>query len=152
AGGTVTYQFYTTLDGTGSHTDSVVNVSNGVVPNSSTQSSLAAGNYSYVAVYSGDNDNLGFTSAVEPLVVSQATPIFFTTPNVTPATPGPSSVTLSASASLTGTNPTGSITFTLVYNGGTVYTNTVTVTGNNTYNSGNYTLPTDGTTVTGTYQ
>ena len=62
-------------------------------------------------------------------------------------------VTLNDSAVLSGGNsPTGTITFTLVYNSTTVDTETVTVTGNGTYSTPTgYTLPTTGT-VTGTYQ
>jgi hypothetical protein len=56
-----------------------------------------------------------------------------------------------------GYNPTGTITFTLTYNSVVVYTDHVTVDGNNTYstaqgdNPGGYTLPSMGT-VAGTYQ
>ena len=53
-----------------------------------------------------------------------------------------------------GFNPTGTITFTLFYNGGStpVDTETVTVNGNGTYTTPTgFTLPTTGT-VTGTYQ
>jgi uncharacterized repeat protein (TIGR01451 family) len=63
--------------------------------------------------------------------------------------------TLKDSATLAGgSNPTGSIVFTLFYNGGTtpVDTETVGVTGNRTYTTPTgYTLPTSGT-VTGIYQ
>ena len=66
---------------------------------------------------------------------------------------GTSSVTLNDSALLSGGHsPTGTITFTLVYNGSTVDTETVSVSGNGTYTTPTgYTLPTSGT-VTGTYQ
>ncbi|MEP6539998.1 MAG: hypothetical protein ABJF23_32020 [Bryobacteraceae bacterium] len=73
--------------------------------------------------------------------------------------PSPTSVTLAASpvilknsATLSGgVNPTGSITFTLLYNGSVVYTVNVAVSGNGTYTSPGYTLPTTGA-VTGIYQ
>src|SRR5262249_45970432 len=75
-----------------------------------------------------------------------------TTPSVTTVTLGTSSVNLKDSAVLSGGyNPTGSITFTLVYNGSTVDTETVTVSGNGTYTTPTgFTLPISGT-VTGTY-
>jgi hypothetical protein len=61
-------------------------------------------------------------------------------------------VVLKDSAVLSGgTNPTGTITFTLIYGGQTVDTETVTVNGNGTYTTPGYTLPTSGTVV-GTYQ
>ena len=66
---------------------------------------------------------------------------------------GTSAVTLKDSAVLSGgSSPTGSITFTLVYKGSTVDTETVSVAGNGTYTTPTgFTLPTSGT-VTGTYQ
>src|SRR5262249_25529959 len=68
---------------------------------------------------------------------------------------GKTAPTISDSAALSGGYyETGSITFTLTFNNGTtsstVYTSTVTVSGNGTYGSGGYTLPTTGK-VTGTY-
>ena len=78
-----------------------------------------------------------------------------TSPNVTLST---SRVTLSDSATLSGgSNPTGTITFTLTGPGNvTEFTDVVTVNGNGTYttlqgtNPGGFTLPTSGT-VAGTY-
>ena len=60
---------------------------------------------------------------------------------------------LTDSAALSGGyHPTGTITFTLVYNSDVVDTETVTVSGNGTYTTpAGYTLPSSGT-VTGTYQ
>jgi hypothetical protein len=75
-----------------------------------------------------------------------------TTPSPTSVTLAASPVTLNDSATLSGgENPTGSITFTLLYNDSVVYTGNVAVSGNGTYTSPGYTLPTTGT-VTGTYQ
>jgi methyl coenzyme M reductase subunit D len=75
ATGTVTYQFFTTIDGTGLHTDEVVNLnSTGTVPDSALHGPLAAGSYSFIAVYSGDGNYAGSTSAVEPLTVGSPTP------------------------------------------------------------------------------
>ena len=117
------------------------------------------GTYQWDASYSGDRNNSAVSdngSANEQVTVSAASPTITTTPN-------PMTVTLSAatppvltdSATLSGgSNPTGTITFTLFQNGGTtpVDIETVTVSGNGTYTTPTgFTLPTTGT-VTGTYQ
>ncbi|MGE5755931.1 MAG: Ig-like domain repeat protein, partial [Planctomycetaceae bacterium] len=69
--GTVTYEFFTTLDGTGPHTDQVVTLNpDGTVPNSTATAALAVGSYSFIAVYSGDSNYNSSTSPIEPLVVS----------------------------------------------------------------------------------
>ena len=74
ATGTLTYEFFTTIDGSGPHTDEVVNLnSNGTVPDSAVHGPLAAGAYSFVAIYSGDSNYTGSTSTVEPLTVGSAT-------------------------------------------------------------------------------
>jgi hypothetical protein len=76
ATGTVTYEFFTTIDGTGPHTDEVVKLNpDGTVPDSAVHGPLAAGSYSFVAVYSGDRNHAGATSAVEPLTVQRAAPV-----------------------------------------------------------------------------
>src|SRR5262249_56350983 len=63
---TVTYEFFTTNDCTGSHTDQTVNVAaDGSVPNADPQT-LGAGSYSYLAVYSGNGNYTGKTAACEP--------------------------------------------------------------------------------------
>ena len=83
-----------------------------------------------------------------------APPTLATTPSPTSVTLGTTPVTLFDSAVLSaGFTPTGTITFTLVApGGGTVDTETATVSGNGTYTTPTgYTLPTTGT-VTGTYQ
>jgi uncharacterized repeat protein (TIGR01451 family) len=95
-------------------------------------------------------------AGAQPFVVVQlTTPTLTTTPNPTTVTLSTSSVTLKDSATLSGgSSPTGTITFTLFYNGGPtpVDTETVTVSGNATYTTPTgFTLPTTGT-VTGTYQ
>ena len=74
ATGTVTYQFYTTIDGTGPHTDETVTLNpDGTVPDSALHGPLEAGAYSFIAVYSGDGNYLGSSSAVEPLRVLKGT-------------------------------------------------------------------------------
>jgi hypothetical protein len=122
-------------------------------------SGAVAGTYQWDASYSGDGNNCPVTdnnSSNEQVTVSPASPMLTTTP-------GPSTLTLSAatppvltdSAVLAGGfSPTGTITFTLFYNGGAtpVDTETVTVNGNGTYTTPTgFTLPGTGT-VTGTYQ
>ena len=57
ATGTVTYQFFTTIDGTGPHTDQVVTLNpDGTVPDSALHGPLAAGALSFIAIYSGDTN------------------------------------------------------------------------------------------------
>lgn len=75
------------------------------------------------------------------------------TPNLTSVTLGSSPVTLKDSATLSGAvNPTGTLTFTLIYGGQTIDTETVTVNGNGTYTTPTgYALPATGTVV-GAYQ
>jgi hypothetical protein len=74
ATGTVTYQFFTTIDGTGAHTDETVTLNpDGTVPDSALHGPLAAGAYSFIAVYSGDSNYLASTGAVEPLTAQQGT-------------------------------------------------------------------------------
>jgi len=83
-----------------------------------------------------------------------AAPTLALTPTPTTATfGGPSPTVLSATAVLAGGNaPTGSITFTLVYGGTTVNTQTVPVNGAGAYTTpAGYTLPTN-VAVTGLYQ
>jgi hypothetical protein len=79
--GTVTYEFFTTLNGTGPQTDQTVTLNaNGTVPNSAVTAALMAGSYSYIGVYSGDSNYAGSTGAVEPLTISPAVPSITTTP------------------------------------------------------------------------
>ncbi|OAI45750.1 hypothetical protein AYO44_12490, partial [Planctomycetaceae bacterium SCGC AG-212-F19] len=114
------------------------------------------GTYQWNVSYGGDpNDNTATdnNAANERVAVSAASPSITTTPSITSVALGTSSVTLQDAAVLSGSyHSTGTITFTLVYNGNTVDTETVTVSGNGSYTtSTGYTLPTTGT-VTGTYQ
>ncbi len=71
AGGSVTYNLYTTNTCTGSQVASwpkSVSVTNAVVPDSATFTT-STGQFSFQAVYSGDSANLGATSGCEPLSV-----------------------------------------------------------------------------------
>ncbi len=74
AGSTVTYDLFSTKDCSGTSTIvSTVTVTNSAVPNSAPRTFNTAGNYSWNAVYSGDTNNSGATSACEPLVVNSST-------------------------------------------------------------------------------
>jgi uncharacterized repeat protein (TIGR01451 family) len=85
-----------------------------------------------------------------------ATPTITTIPIPTAVTLATNSVTLKDTATLSGaTSPTGTITFFLFYNGGStpVHTETVSVSGDGPYTTPTgFTLPTDASTVTGTYE
>src|SRR5262249_39059910 len=78
AAGTVTYSLFTNRTCTApSQTTEQVNVPAAAVPDSSTFTPSSPGNYSYQAVYSGDNgppQNLGATSPCEPFTVVSPTP------------------------------------------------------------------------------
>jgi hypothetical protein len=126
--GTVTYEFFTTIDGTGPHVDQVVTLAaNGSVPNSSNQGPLAAGSYSFIAIYSGDSNYGGSTGAVEPLTVNKVTPTITT--QATPSSGVVNNVILNDTATLSGGfNPTKTITFTLTApDGTTAYTDMITI-------------------------
>jgi hypothetical protein len=130
---------------------------NGTVPNSLTESNLAAGNYSFQAVYSSGNPNYnGVTSSCETFSVAQATPTITTTPSATSVAMGKTPPTLKDTATLGGGDtPTGTITFTLYYDGGTspVDTETVNVSGNGTYTTPTgYTPPNTSVAFAGFYQ
>jgi hypothetical protein len=74
--GTVTYYFYNTatpvLGTTTPVSTQTVTLSGGLVPNSATTAPLMAGAYSFIGVYSGDNNYNGSVGAVEPLTINQA--------------------------------------------------------------------------------
>ncbi len=121
-------------------------------------SGTVTGTYQWDASYSGDAINTPASdtgSVAEQVTVQAASPTLGTIPNPTAVTLGVNAVTLTDTATLeSGFNPTGTITFSLFYNGGTtpVDTETVAVNGNGTYTTPTgFPLPTSGT-VTGTYQ
>ncbi len=77
--GTLTYNFYTTLtpiygSTTPSSTQTVTLTSTGTVPNSATTPALQAGDYSYIAVYTGDTNYKGSIGAAEPLLITNGHP------------------------------------------------------------------------------
>ena len=118
--GTVTYQFFTTIDGTGPHTDQTVTLNpDGSVPDSALHGPLAAGAYSFIAVYSGDSNYVGSTSPVEPLTVQQGTStsatVIVDANGVAVTSPVPLGTTVGDTATVAGTpaafTPTGTVTY-----------------------------------------
>lgn len=152
AGGTVTYYWYWTgQEGscTGQSASDPVTVTSGVVPNSASYGPFTSGTYSWKAVYSGDGNNQGATSACESLVVKPATPALVTKLSA-------NSIAAGGSASDSGTlssgyNPTGTITFfesttdTCPAPGATQVGTGVTVSGDGVYQSSSATFGTPGT-------
>src|SRR5262249_2643544 len=126
----------------------------GTVPDSAATPPLPVGNYTFRALYFGDSNYLPSFSAVEPLTVSQASPMLTTTPDLTTVTLGGTiPPTLTDTATLSGGfNPAGSIAFQLFQGGALVHTETVSVHGNGSYTTPmGFTLPSSGT-VAGNYQ
>jgi hypothetical protein len=156
--GTITYTFFNNGNALGTPVaEATVTIVNGVVPESDTvlsglEGPLNAGEYSFMAFYSGDANYSAGHSPLEPLTVNKLDPSLVTSAggNLTLGTTSP---TLTDSADLEGAyNATGTITFTLTFNNTVVDTETVTVNGNGVYTvPTGYTLPTSGG-VTGTYQ
>jgi hypothetical protein len=70
--GTVVYTFYTGTACAGEGVAGGVTLSGGVIPNSSVTAPLAAGSYSFKAVYSGDVNYIGSTSSCAPFSVGLA--------------------------------------------------------------------------------
>ena len=146
-GGTVDTETVT-VNGNGIYTTSTgfILPSNGTV----------TGSYQWNATYNGDTNNNTASdngAVTEQVTVSAASPTLSTTPSPATVALGTTSVTLKDTADLeNGYHPTGTITFTLVYNNTTVDTEIVTVSGNGIYTTPTgFTLPTTGT-ATGTYQ
>ena len=118
----------------------------------------SAGTYQWNATYSGDTLNVPASennAVSERVAVSLPTPTIVTTPSPIGVMLGPERVTLRDTASLAGgSNPIGTITFTLFFNGGAapVDTETVAVNGDGTYSTPTgFLLPATGA-ITGTYQ
>ncbi len=131
-----------TVNGNGTYTASTPLPTTGTV----------AGTYTWTAHYGGDANNNAASDqggSAEQVTVAQTSPTLLTT--ASPAlTLGSTAPTLSDSAVLAGGfNPTGNLVFMLSGPGGFSYTQTDTVSGNNTYTAST-TLPTTGT-VAGTY-
>jgi uncharacterized repeat protein (TIGR01451 family) len=148
--GTVTYTFFSGDCATGTvvFTDQQTVGANESVPNSKTTDSLAAGDYAFQAVYSGDSNYSGKTGSCEPFSVGKAKPSIVTTQDPASGNVGD---TYKDQATLSnGVAPTGTITFDLYDNpnctGTALYEEKVSVTnGNGTYETANGTQLTAGT-------
>ncbi len=152
--GTITFTLYGPNDATCSTTavfTSTVAVSgNGSYP-SATFTPTTAGTYRWRAAYGGDTNNAAIAGACnaagESATINQTTPAIATTASAG----GAIGTGLSDNATLSGgSNPTGSITFTLYGPGDTtcsstpVFTSTTTVSGNGSYPSATFTSVTAG--------
>jgi uncharacterized repeat protein (TIGR01451 family) len=146
-GGGVVYTNVVTVNGNGIYSTSQGANPGGFLP-------TIVGTYQWVASYSGDANNHPVASAIgdEPQAVTQANAKITTSAGPTVMVGSGAKLTDSATLA-SGSNPTGTITFTLTGPGGVVYTDVVTVSGNGAYstsqgnNPGGF-LP----TAVGTYQ
>src|SRR5437870_6931466 len=113
AGGTVAYSFWNTGTCTGTATAAgTVTVTNGVIPNSTAITPIAAGSFSFNATYSGDTNNNRALSGCEPLTVTQATTTTNLASSVNPSVFGQSvTFTATVTGSTTVANPTGTVNF-----------------------------------------
>ncbi len=115
--GTVTFNLYNNANGTGTPLDTDANVPlvNGVAT-SAGYTATATGTDYWVATYNGDSNNAAVTSgtALEPVIVSPATPAINTTQQPATAIVG-TSIADQATVS-GGYNPTGTVTFNLYDN------------------------------------
>jgi hypothetical protein len=138
AGGTVTYTVYSNSGcSQGTRDAGTVTVTNGTVPNSNGLAFTTAGTFYWQAVYSGDGKNNGATSTCtsEVLTVNPLHPTGSTAQNLRPN----DSFTLSGATAGAG----GTVTFSLYSPSDAgcantpAYTQTVSVSGNGTYNTTN---------------
>src|SRR5438034_728093 len=159
--GTVTYMFFMNTGNnicSGSTHQQSVTLSNGMIPNSNTQGPLTAGNYSYQASYSGDNNYPPSTSSCELFTVAPhpvLTTALFTSTGA--SIPLGSSVysgtsvydTASLSGVVSGFTPTGNVTYTFYTSsscGGSGTTQTLPLSNGLVPNS-----PLQGPLITGSY-
>jgi hypothetical protein len=161
--GMITFMLFFNGGSTPVHTETVMVNGNGnyTTPTGFTlpTTGMVVGTYQWDATYNGDMNNNAVSdnnSVNEQVIVSAASPMLTTTPTPTSVPLGATAPPiLTDSATLSGGfHPTGTITFTLLFNGGAtpVHTETVTVNGNSTYTTPTgFTLPTTGM-VAGTYQ
>src|SRR5256886_713976 len=112
SGGTVTYAVFANGACTSPFsTVSTVQVTNGVSPDSRPVTFNATGSYSFQAVYSGDANNIGVTSACEPVAVQRISPTLSTSLSTLNIAVGNS---VTDSSDLTGGfQPSGSVTYTV---------------------------------------
>ena len=127
AGGTVTYTVHSQSECRDAALfNSQVNVTNGTVPNSADFTPSAPGTYYWQAIYGGDPNNLGATSACssEVLIVTKATPTVTTTTEDgtgTAVSSVPVGTPATDSAAVSGVSgvavPAGSVAFSFFGNG-----------------------------------
>ena len=134
--GTVTYTVYsnTGCSSNPQPAGTKTVTASGGVPNSNTMPFNSVGNFSWQAVYSGDSNNSGATSACESMAVVKASPTMTTNSNPNSGTAGVSIPSLGDTATFHNTSsaaPTGSVTFTL-YTDTTCTTPVAGVTGSGT--------------------
>jgi len=135
AGGTVTYNLFSTVGCTGSpvFTSTTASFSNGVVPASAPWTAMPPGTYQWQATYNGDGNHLASTSVCG----SDSVTVLISTPTITtagaPASPVVTGASVKDQATLAGatSNAGGSVTYNLyagsVCTGSPVFTNTQTV-------------------------
>jgi hypothetical protein len=152
--GTVSFTFFANATCAGTGTSAGTGTLASGVATSSSEGSLTAGSYAFVATYSGDSNYLTSTGACEPLTVPKAPSATVTAvqsggQSVTSVALG-SSVTDQATVSGTGAGtPTGTVTFTYFANGTCAGTGTGAGTG--TLASGVATSGSEGPLVAGSY-
>jgi uncharacterized repeat protein (TIGR01451 family) len=139
------------------HTESVPVSGNGTYGTTVGFVANAPGTWQWIATYSGDPNNFLVGPVDEPFAVAEpGVPTLTTTPGPGTTVPlnGSNPVTLTDTALLEGgIAPTGMIIFDLLRGGILVHSEQVTVNGDGTYTTPTgFTLPADGSTVTGTYQ
>ncbi len=125
--GTVTYHFYTNGTCSAPSVDEVVTISGGTVPPSSSHASLAAGDYSFNATYSGDSNYAKSDSACEPFSVGKAPTGIFTNLVLGTSTPLANESTIALGSSVHDTSTvtggvsgfpiTGTVTYRFFLNG-----------------------------------
>jgi uncharacterized repeat protein (TIGR01451 family) len=155
ATGTITFNLYgpgdTTCTGTALFTATATVNGNGQY-GSGNYTTLAAGTYRWVASYSGDGDNAAASGACndanENVIVTPQGPTVVTVASASVEVGGAIHDTATLAG---GFNPTGSITFNLygpdnaTCAGQAIFTSTVTVTGNKSYDSASFTTLAAGT-------
>ena len=146
--GTVTFNLYNNPNGTGTALFSDTEALSGGAATSAGYTATATGTDYWVATYNGDSNNSPVTggTALEPVIVSAASPAINTTQQPATATVG-TSIADKATVS-GGYNPTGTVTFNLYSNstgsGTPLFTDTETLSGG-TATSAGYTATATGT-------
>ena len=140
--GTVTYNYFANNSCSGTPAGQTVTISAGIVPNSSPSQALAAGSYSYQAVYSGDNNYTGSPGPCETFSVVKAlsktaTTVFDAGTSMAwsgSEQTGASAYDTAAVSGVAGFTPTGTVVYNFFINGlcsGTPTAQTVMISGGN---------------------